>query len=91
MMVTFGKGGLMAVDTSLKPLPVKQFSPAQARHLAQRVGFGIPPDQLTPLAERGRDGAIEHLDYHRIETPEIESFEVSADLMPFLSKEDRKD
>jgi uncharacterized protein (DUF1800 family) len=81
----------MAVDTSLKPLPVDRFGIAEARHLAHRAGFGASPSEVAALREGGRDRAVQHLlDYHKIEASNLKSFDVGPDLVPFLSKKERK-
>ena len=37
------------------------FTPAMARHLLNRAGFGGTPEQVRALVEMGLDGAVKHL------------------------------
>ncbi len=46
------------MDTSLTPIPPREFAPAQARHLLLRAGFGGGPKEIARLAESGLDRAV---------------------------------
>jgi len=79
------------IETSLQPIHRKEFGKSHARHLLQRLGFGGRPEEVRKLADKGLDKAVEQLlDYHKIDDSDLEEFEVSSDLVPFLSKEERK-
>jgi hypothetical protein len=82
---------VMAVNTSLDPLPAKQFGPAEARHLLQRAGFGASPKRIAELAERGRDEAVRRLvHYETVEAPNLKPFDVDPDIVPYLTDKQQK-
>lgn len=51
----------MAISTSLNRLPRRDWSPAAARHLLWRVGFGGSPAEVAALWDAGLDRAVEGL------------------------------
>ena len=51
----------MAMSTSLIRLPRRDWSPAAARHLLWRVGFGGSPAEVAALWDAGLDRAVEGL------------------------------
>lgn len=60
-------------ETTLRPLPARDFDFWAAHHLLSRAGFGGTPDQVRALSQLGLDDAVDFIvDYEKLPTPEVE-------------------
>lgn len=58
---------LRLMNRMLKPLSSERWNYTAAAHLLNRAGFGGTPTEIKMLADRGMDGAVDHLvDYENI-------------------------
>ena len=68
-------------ETTLRPLPGRDFDFWAAHHLLSRAGFGGTPDQVRALAQLGLDDAVDFIvDYETLPAPEV-SGEFQSDIM----------
>lgn len=70
------------MQTTLSPLPTRDFGPVQARHLLLRAGFGGPPRESRRLAELGPDRAVAQLlEYQSIDDSALPPADIDPDVM----------
>ena len=59
-------------ESTLRPLPDRDFDFWAAHHLLSRAGFGGTPDQVRALSQLGLDDAVDFIvDYEELPTPEV--------------------
>jgi len=77
-------------DRSLAPLDDRDFTPAQARHLLWRAGFGGTIDQVETLHRMGLQRAVQHLvDYQLTPDDAMPAFESDPDIIRPPTDEER--
>lgn len=81
----------MASVTSLSPISTAEFGPAQARHLAQRAGFGGSFEDVQMLLRMGPIKAVDYLvDYQQVDVAQLARAEVDPNVIRPLSEQERK-
>jgi uncharacterized protein (DUF1800 family) len=80
------------METSLSPLPSRDFGPAQDRHLLLRAGFGATPPHTRALADKGPDRAVAQLlDYEAIDDSSLPEPDIDPDVIRPLTAEERRE
>ncbi|MBI1337026.1 MAG: DUF1800 family protein [Phycisphaera sp.] len=78
------------MDTSLQPIPDKEFGYDQARHLLARAGFGGTRAQVNSLVQRGPDAAIKLLvDYRGIDDSALAKADFDPNIIAPYSTEEK--
>jgi len=79
------------METSLSPLPSRDFRPAHARHLLLRAGFGATPQETRALAAQGPDRAVAQLvDYQTIDDSRLPEPDIDPDVIRPPTPEERR-
>ncbi|MEM7577877.1 MAG: DUF1800 domain-containing protein [Planctomycetota bacterium] len=77
----------MSFDRSLSPIRPEAWTPAAARHLAMRAGFGGTPAQLVAVHDYGLEAAVEG--FLRPAPPVSPPDSISSDVVSPLDREDQ--
>jgi len=79
------------MDTSLSPIASRDFTPAAARHLLLRAGFGATPAQVNAAADDGLDKTVDRLvRYQQIDVSALPDPDADPDVLRPLTAEERK-
>ncbi len=79
------------MDTSLSPIPSRDFGPRQARHLLLRAGFGATPAQVLEASRRGLDATVDALvRYERVDDSALPKPEADPDVVRPPTPEERQ-
>ncbi len=81
----------MAINTSLSPIPARDFGPAQARHLASRAGFGGTPRQLADYHALGLGKAVDQFVSYNGTPTGLEPADLDPDIIRKLSADERRE